>query len=51
MRSSRRTERGTLEVGVVGEGEMGLGHADGQVGKPLRRVALDLLLGQGWAIG
>ena len=34
--------RGTLKVGIVGKGEVCLGHADGQVVVALRLVPVDL---------
>jgi hypothetical protein len=39
-----QTGWGTLELGVVGEAEMGLGHAHRQVAEALSRVPVDLLL-------
>ena len=39
-----QTGWGTLELGVVGEAEVGLGHAHRQVAEALSRVPVDLLL-------
>ena len=40
---NRESSRDVLELGVVGEGQVSLGHADGQVGESLTSVGSNLL--------